>query len=533
MSLPEDLESGVTRRYADEGIPEGSWIDGETVTRDIDEQFDFVVVGSGAAGAVAAHRLACAGFSVAMVEEGPWIKTRDVGEDVYGIFKRAMRDGATQAIEGRAFMPLLQGRCVGGSTLVNSAIAWRTPDDVLHDWSKNHGLGDTLSEEALAPHFDALERDLSVRSVADDVLGENNASFLAEAKKRGMEANAMKRYEKGCRGEARCLTGCPHGAKQGMNVSYIPWALERGARLFSSCKVERVIVESGRATGVLATTTHVMRARATRRRVHLRARHGVFVAASTIQTPNILRRSGLRSRDIGEHFQAHPGIACGGAMASPVHMEFGASQGAESIHFRKTNRFKIETISMPPELLAARMPGIGSELMGKLDGYSNVAVWAVQLRAEAIGTVRSGWGGRDVVNMTLTRADLTRARSALVLMARMMFDHGATEIWPGVYGLPPVMKSPDQIKLIEEGPLDPRAYGFVATHLFGAARMGPDPKTSVVGLDFCTHEAKGLFVVDSSVFPTNLGVNPQHSIMAVARCAADRVAADTKRSAVA
>ena len=73
------------------------------------------------------------------------------------------------------------------------------------------------------------------------------------------------------------------------------------------------------------------------------------------------------------------------------------------------------------------------------------------------------------------------------------------------------MRSVDEVKLIDEGPLDARAYSFIATHLFGAARMGPDPKASVVGLDFSTHDARGLYVVDSSVFPTNLGVNPQHS----------------------
>jgi choline dehydrogenase-like flavoprotein len=82
----------------------------------------------------------------------------------------------------------------------------------------------------------------------------------------------------------------------------------------------------------------------------------------------------------------------------------------------------------------------------------------------------------------------------------------------------------DEARTLEEGPLDPRAYGFIATHLFGAARMGSDPHSSVVNLDFEVHGARGLYVVDSSVFPTNLGVNPQHSIMAVARLAASRIA---------
>src|SRR5512140_3637177 len=114
----------MSREREDENLPEGAVVDGATIGSDVDEAFDFVVVGTGAAGAVAAHRLAELGHSVAMVEEGPYIKTRDFQPNVIDAFRTLMRDAATQAIEGRSFIPLLQGRCVGGSTVVNSAIAW-------------------------------------------------------------------------------------------------------------------------------------------------------------------------------------------------------------------------------------------------------------------------------------------------------------------------------------------------------------------------------------------------------------------------
>ena len=120
----DDLAKAV--RYPDEDLPEGSVVDGETLTHDIDEEFDFVVIGSGAAGAVAAHTLARAGFSVGILEEGPWVKTREFGETVYLAFKRMFRDAGTQILEGHHYIPLIQGRCVGGSTVMNSAIAWRT-----------------------------------------------------------------------------------------------------------------------------------------------------------------------------------------------------------------------------------------------------------------------------------------------------------------------------------------------------------------------------------------------------------------------
>ena len=108
----------------------------------MDEEVDFVVVGSGAAGSVAAHTLAKAGWSVAIVEEGPWVKTRDFNDDVLGTFRKMLRDAGTQVLKGRAYMPMLQGRCVGGSTLVNSAIAWRMPEDVIRRVARDFGLGE-------------------------------------------------------------------------------------------------------------------------------------------------------------------------------------------------------------------------------------------------------------------------------------------------------------------------------------------------------------------------------------------------------
>lgn len=513
-------------RFPDDDLPEGAVVDGLTLARDVDEAFDYVVIGSGAAGAVAAHTLASAGHTVAILEEGPWVKTRDFGADVRGAFDRMMRGNGMQVLKGRAYMPMIQGRCVGGSTAINSAIVWRTPEDVVDDWRDRFGLGGAFTMKDLDAHFDALEKDLHVRAVADDVLGENNRLFLEQAKKSGIDAAPMRRYDRGCAGSGNCLTGCAGAKKQGMNVSYVPWALALGARIFTSCRAERVEVRGGRAVGVLARA-HGGQA------VRLRARRGVFVAASTVQTPNILRRSGIRARALGQHFQAHPGLALGGLMNRRIDMSFGATQGAESIHFRKSDRFKLETISMPPELAAARIPGVGSELASRMAKFGDVAVWAVQVRAEAEGTVRTGWGGGDAVRLTLTENDLRATRKACALLGRMLFEAGAREVWPGIFGVPSVLRSIDDMKLIDDGPLDPRAYSFIATHLFGAARMGPDPRASVVGLDFACHEAQALYVVDSSIFPTNLGVNPQHSIMALSRLAATRIAANASRAAVA
>jgi choline dehydrogenase-like flavoprotein len=523
--------ANASEAFPDESLPEGAVVDGSLLAGDVEDTFDYVVVGSGAAGAVAAFVLAQSGARVAIVEEGPWVRTRQFGERVYDAFRRMFRDAGMQVIEGRAYIPLLQGRCVGGSTVMNSAIAHRTPEDVLDDWAARFGLGAAITAKALEPHFEALERELSARAVSDEALGENDQRFLHEAEIHGFPARRTHRYEHGCRGSGRCFTGCPNAAKQGMNVSYVPRSLALGARIYCSCRVERVLVEGARATGVLA------RAAGSSGRpgphVTLRARRGVLVAASAVQTPNVLRRSGLRASALGDHFQCHPGYGIGAIFdGSPEHPfdHQGATQGAEITSLRKTDRVKFETIALQPELAAVRIPGVGHEWMERFGRYPNFAQWAMVVRAEAEGTVRPAWGGGDKVRWSPSRLDMERAIKGAALLARMMFEAGAREVWTGLHGVPSAIRSVDGVRAIDDLPPDPRVFSFIASHLFGGARMGKDPARNVVDLDFETHEVRGLYVVDSSIFPTNLGVNPQHSIMAMSRLAATRIAAGGARA---
>jgi choline dehydrogenase-like flavoprotein len=109
------------------------------------------------------------------------------------------------------------------------------------------------------------------------------------------------------------------------------------------------------------------------------------------------------------------------------------------------------------------------------------------------------------------------ALDGLEILAKMYFAAGAKKVLPFVYGAPTVLNSVDEVSKIRENPHSVTDFSGLITHLMGTARMGEDPKRSVVGTDFQCHDVKGLYITDSSVFPTNLGVNPQHTIMAMTR----------------
>lgn len=500
-----------------ENFVEGAHVDGSIVSDDLSDIADYVVIGSGAAGASAALVLATRGYKVVVLEEGPWVRTRQFGVDVYPAMKEMFRGGGTSMALGRVMFPILQGACVGGSTTVNSAIAWRAPERVIENWRRRFGFGEALTFKELDHQFDEIERDLNVQQVQDQALGNNNSIFAEAAATLGIRAERIRRYDGGCEASASCLTGCRSGKKLGMNVTYIPETLGLGGRLYSMCRVEKVESRYGRAVAVTARFKSP-----TAPRLRVAARRGVFVAASAVQTPNLLRRSGVRSPALGKHFQAHPGTSLAALFDRDVSMHFGATQGFNSLHFMDSDHFKIETLSLPPELMAVRIPGVGPDLMHRLADYRHVMNWAVLVRAEAHGSVKS-FLGKDQVYFTPTPTDMARLRKGLRTLSEMMFAAGAREIWPGVHGVPP-LRSPDDVRHWDRASIDPRAYSLMASHLFGSARMGPASKGAVVGLDFQVHELRGLYVVDSSIFPTNLGINPQHTIMAVARVAAGRAA---------
>ena len=486
----------------------------------INDEADFVIVGTGAGGATAARVLSEAGFSVAMIEEGAYLKPNDRPRELVDAMALAVRGMATLATDSMAPMPLLQGKCVGGSTAVNSGIIWRLPEDVRRDWVHQYGLGSLASQSLLDRAFDRIEDELMIGPTDASIAGENNLLMQKAAEKLGLPGHVIVRNSRECKGSQRCLQGCPNGARQSMDMSYVPRAMAKGAQLHTRCHAERVMFEGARAVAVIGRVDDESgRATGT---FSIRARRGVIVAASAIWSPLLLAKSGVRHALLGERFSAHPGAAVVGRFESPVHMGFGASQGYE-VPMRDRG-FKLEALSLPPDMLAARLPGAGREWQEKLASLGHFAQWGGNVRMEALGRVKSSWLDGVSVRYEPTANDLAKIREVLVLTGRMMFAAGAIEVYPGVAGFPDVVRSEKEMLALEHAPLRRAQVHLVASHLFGTACASSDPKRGVVGADLAVHGRDALYVMDASVFPTNLGVNPQHSIMGLVTVASEQLA---------
>lgn len=477
---------------------------------------DFVVVGSGAAGASAALVLAEAGRDVIVLEEGPEVRPEDRGLGPNEAFMRLFRDKGTQVAMGRSVIPILQGRCVGGTTVVNGAIVWRLPEDAYERAFGRIGARDALPLRELDARMDRIERDLSVAPAPDRLLGGNGTLMMVGTEKLGWKGHAVRRNVLDCQGSGRCLEACPTQRKQSMEQTYLPRAVQLGARVLPDHEVRVVETSAARATAVSGR-------RADGSPFRVAARRGVVLAASAIQTPCILRRSGVGPRaHLGAHFRAHPGTAVAGIYRDPVRLWEGATQSYEVDEFRSEG-FKMEVVGLPVELAGVRLPGLGDGFQRSMRDFPNMAVWGVQVRAHAKGTVAPQGDGARIA-YTPERRDMETFRKGVRRLCELHFAAGALRVYPGVHGGPDELTSVDQLGVLDDLPLDPRDWSLIAAHLFSTCRMSATPDEGVVGFDGAVHGVRGLWAVDASVIPTNLGVNPQHTIMALAMLLAERMA---------
>jgi choline dehydrogenase-like flavoprotein len=482
---------------------------------DVAVEVDVVVIGTGAGGAVVARELAEHGVAVAMLEEGNYVDRSEFTGRPLDMQKKLYRaSGATFTI-GNVPITIPLGMTVGGSTTVNSGTCYRVPDRILEEWVKDFGLRE-LTPDGMAPYFDRVEHVLRVAPVTPETLGGSARVIARGADALGLKKHLpLKRNAPDCDGQGVCCFGCPTDAKRSTNVSYVPMALKAGAELFTGVRAQRVIVEGGRAVGVVA------RARGGRT-VTVRAR-AVIVACGTLLTPAFLMRNGLgdQSGQLGRNLSIHPATGIIAVMRERIESWKGVPQGYAIEDFHEEG-LMFEGAALPLDFSVGLMPQIGPELVELAEGFDRIAQFGLMVEDTSRGRVRLV-GDQPVVTYNLNDSDLGRMKRGIDILARVFLAGGAERVLLPAHGFNEVRTEADLARF-RDTRIRPRDLDVSAYHPLGTARMGTDPRSSVVDAEHQVHDTPGLYVVDGAAVPSSLGVNPQVTIMALATRAADKLA---------
>jgi choline dehydrogenase-like flavoprotein len=469
------------------------------------DQFDVVVVGSGAGGGVVAGELAQRGRDVLLLETGPHRTAADFtrweAKATHDLFW-PLRLAPLPSGEPVAF---LAGRCVGGTTTINTKVALRAHDKDVAKWHPASGLtndrGEPFAVDDLAPYFDRVEQVLGVRERAD---WPKSVRTVEEGfRALGIELEPVRSYtDANCMRCGSCLQGCSTNAGKSTMNTYIHDALARDQLdLRPESTVERILIEGSEATGVKYVDAEGER--------HTVRAATVVVAAGALNTPQLLVRSGLENPAIGRNLGIHPIRLVYGLFDEPqdAHMVYPITAHCMDHQHDEDGGFVVEAttiqdpISFATTLSDEDGPLWGPRLVEAAKGFRRWIGMLALANDNNNSSVAVGDSGVEQLDVDLQPNELERLDSAVEFSRKVLEAAGAKQIcWTGI----------------------------ASTHVQGTCRMGDDPARSVVDRNGESHEVERLFVGDASLVPRTLSVNPSLTIMALATRLAAHLDADPK-----
>ncbi|MDD5713110.1 MAG: GMC family oxidoreductase N-terminal domain-containing protein, partial [Smithellaceae bacterium] len=405
---------------------------------------DVVVVGTGAGGAVVAKELAEKGFAVAMVEEGAFHKRHEFSGVSLEMMIKLWRVGGLTGMPvslGNCAIPIPLGKTVGGTTLINSCTCFRAPDEVLNAWVKD-GLSD-FAPEKMAPYFQRVEQHIHVETCDLKYVGPIGEVIAEGCEKLGYKNHGPLHHNTiDCDGQGVCVLGCPNDAKQSTNISYIPKALSSAAQLFTGFKVEEIMTEGRRATGVKA---HGIGRDGRSVQLTCKAR-AVVVACGSLLTPTVLQKNKLvrGNKWVGKNLTIHPAayviaVMPGRDMKNP----YTIPQGYQVSEFEKEG-IMFEGATAPFTVLGAAFTGVGKQYTDMLGSYQNLAVFGAMIKDTSTGSVRPGPGGMPFIFYNLNKNDTAKLARATMILADIFKAAGATEMVLPTFNCP-VIKTEDDL----------------------------------------------------------------------------------------
>lgn len=492
---------------------------------------DVLIIGSGAGGGTSAEILAKAGLKVLILEEGPLKSSDDFFMDEQQAYHDLYQESAGRMSKDGS-MSILQGRCVGGTTVINWTSSFRTPDETLNYWGKEFGIKG-MSPEEMAPWYEKMEQRLHVAPWQSPP-NKNNAVLSRGAEKLGIDWQVIPRNVKGCWDLGYCGTGCPTNAKQSMLVTTIPGALEHNAQLLYSARVERLVFDGRKVAGVDITVLDDDY-QPSGKRLIAKAKQ-VILAAGAINGPALMLRSKAPDphKLIGKRTFLHPTTFTFAKFDETIDPYYGAPQSVHSDHFQwesVTGRacYKLEVPPLQPGLAAVLLLGHGIQHFDDIKELPNLHSMIALLRdgfneQSQGGQIELAGDGTPIINYEINDYLWDGVVRSWLSMAEIQFAAGAKSVRISHVDSPWFDSWEEAEKGIKA--LSGRSNSFTAgsAHCMGGLPMGEDVKRSLVNSDGKYHHLDNLYVFDGSAFPTSIGANPQLSIYGMACKNATRLA---------
>jgi len=494
-------------------------VDGQHIEMDISEKFDVCVIGSGAGGAVVAKEMSEKGYSVVLLDQGgnhPPSSHRDLSASAV---RRMYGNSGLFSGIGNPNIFLPYGECLGGTTVINSGTCFRTPSSIFEKWNKEFNLN-SLNENEFIPLFEKIEKEINVMDMPFEHMSKINLKLHETLVKKGIPGKPLKRNIVDCEGLGMCCFGCTKGAKQSMEVTYIPKAIRAGAKVYTHCKVVEITKTGRKITGVKAKFLKNKNPSSYSLSIEAKI---TIVSGGTIFTPILLKKNGLgNKKHLGKHLTIHPTTKVFAEYDEDINGWEGTPQAYYIDIFQKQG-IMFEGVFIPPDMISFLMPFSGKKLHTFMKNYRKMQSFGLLISDSQTGTIRNLPLLGPTVFYSLSPEDVVRLKKGITFLARLFLEAGAKKIYPMVHYHKSTLLSEEDIIEFENANIPAKDFDCAAFHLLGTARMAAKPQDGVVDQNSKLFNYDNLYISDGSIVPSSLGVNPQITIMAFSHRLADHL----------
>lgn len=470
-----------------------------------------LIIGSGAGGSVAFSELAKEGYDTLMVEEGSKWEPSQFDKPIHELTQMLYRDGGLTPFLGNPAIGFGEGVALGGSTVVNGGLLWRTPEFILSEWSEKNKISG-YSMKDLSPYFDRIENTLNVSNELDIDEHDLDSKLIEQsAIDLGWKVVPVPRATINCSRRNQCGAGCPSGAKQSVDKNYIKFGIGNGGRVLTQIKIENIVSKKGIAK--YAKGYDIISGE----RVIIRFK-SCFIAAGAIGTPLILKKSNL-SKTAGRKLQFHINLKVFASFPHAINSEKGTMFTRQIQEFESEGILIMGTNFNKP-YLATSLAHLDSDRFNRyFEMYNHSAVYTPMIKPSGTAMIHRILNDKIIQHKLDPIEDLEKLRRALHLTSKLLFNAGAQEVILPFSGSNSIKKFSDAENMIQQAKIS--QYQLLSVHAMSSCSMGIADK-QVCDINGRVRGTKNLFICDASVLPSNIGESPQGTIMAFSHAIMDR-----------
>ena len=480
------------------------------INKPLPKKIEIAVIGSGAGGGIAANLLSKK-YEVGIFDKGNY-SNGETNNETFG-YHNFYETHAIQQTRGYNVL-LLAGSGIGGGTSINWTTSLRTPDNILNEWDSLTGQSNYFNSERFKNSIDFICNELNVAEA-------NNSIPIKELKlAEGLKLNNInyKIIPRNTNNAASQETGFSTfgHSDETINSSYKSWFSNDKfdpERIFSNSDIKSLDISNGKATHINVQNDGTL---------HKVAVDKVILAAGSLNTPKILLDSGYKNKHLGHHLKLHPVSGVAGKFSEEQKPWSGSMQGIysdDNLFMKDNYGYLLEGLPMHPSLFFPFFPNNTDRFQDFVKSYNNWSGSIVLTSDTSSGSIINK-KSQHLWDYSLNNFDHKNLLHGIESLVMANYLAGAEEIMVATSPTMHWKKSSDEdikhfikkIKLIKNQP-----YRMLlgSAHQMGTARIHPDEKQGVVGLNGKVHGLDNVYIVDSSTFPRCSGVNPMITIQSM------------------